>query len=373
MAGIYIHIPFCKQKCTYCAFHFSTNLSYIDRMVQAICTEIAMRATELATKKIATLYFGGGSPSILNKEQLGIIFTTLHRHFNLDNCVECTLEANPDDITREKVRFWKDLGINRLSIGIQSFDAVDLEWMNRAHTVEQSKNSIRIAQEEGINNLTIDLMYGLPQQSLDKWKNNIQQALEFGIHHISAYCLTVEERTALYKKVQKEELLPLDQDLQNEQFDLLVSTLESNGFIHYEISNYAKEGYVAVHNTNYWTGKKYLGIGPSAHSFDGKRRLWNISNNHVYMREIEAKNLPLEIEDLSPENLFNELLLTGLRTIWGVHLDELNQRYPISAEFNKKLEAFLNKGWIELTDNTLILTQEGKHLADHITEELFVV
>jgi oxygen-independent coproporphyrinogen III oxidase len=373
MAGIYIHIPFCKQKCSYCAFHFSTNLSYTERMIKALCQEITLRKHELDNQEIKTIYFGGGTPSILSEQQLQVIFDTLRHSFDLSNVAEITLEANPDDITEEKVLLWKALGINRLSIGIQSFDSVDLQWMNRAHTAEQSLNSIKIAQNSGIPNITIDLMYGLPELSLEKWKSTIQQVLALNVPHISAYCLTVEERTALYQKVKQQTLLPSDQDLQNEQFDLLVQTLTDNGFLHYEISNFGKPDFIAVHNTNYWNGNHYLGIGPSAHSFDGACRKWNISNNHTYMKALENNELPYEIETLTPKNKFNELLLTGLRTVWGVSLQQLEEIMPLTAEFRQKVKHYTAEKLMFEQQNHLILTQQGKHLADTIAEDLFEV
>lgn len=373
MAGIYIHIPFCKQKCSYCAFHFSTNLSYIDRMVNAISKEIDLRKNELNTAKIKTIYLGGGTPSLLTTSHLEHLFQALDMAFDLSEVEEVTLESNPDDITAEKIQHWKKLGVNRLSIGIQSFDTVDLSWMNRAHTIEQGVSSILLAQENGISNLTVDLMYGLPNLSLDRWKQQIQKVIEMGVQHISAYCLTIEERTALYKQVEKEELIPSDQDLQNEQFDTLVEILTSNGFLHYEISNFGKPDFIAIHNTNYWNGSYYLGIGPSAHSFDGQNRKWNISNNHTYMNALEKEELPQEVEKLTPQNRFNELLMTGLRTMWGVDLEKLHEIFPLSPSFHKKTEAYIQQGWMKKENYHLLLTQAGKHIADTIAEDLFEI
>lgn len=373
MAGIYIHIPFCKQKCTYCAFHFSTNLSYTDRMISALCEEIKLRKDELGEEPIDTIYIGGGTPSLLTDAQLNLLFDVLNESFELKKLKEVTIEANPDDITVEKVQQWKEKGINRLSIGVQSFDEVDLKWMNRAHHAEQSLKSIQIAQKNGISNLTIDLMYGLPEMSLERWQKQIQQAIDLGIQHISAYCLTVEERTALYKKVHQEELIPSDQDLQNEQFDLLVEMLTQNGFLHYEISNFGKPEFIAQHNTNYWNGSRYIGIGPSAHSFDGKQRKWNVSNNHYYMRDLENGILPLEIEELTAQNKYNELLMTGLRTMWGVDLEKLHAILPLSFNFQQKTDSYIQNGLMIKDGAFLRLTQAGKHLADTISEDLFEI
>jgi oxygen-independent coproporphyrinogen-3 oxidase len=373
MAGIYIHIPFCKQKCTYCAFHFSTNLSYTDRMVNALCTEISLREKELNKEPLKTIYLGGGTPSLLTESQLLQLFESLKKAFDLSFLQEVTLEANPDDITEEKVLLWKNHGINRLSIGVQSFDNEDLIWMNRAHHAEQSFKSIQIAQKNGISNLTIDLMYGLPNLTLERWEKQIQQAVDLGVQHISAYCLTVEERTALHKKVNQEELIPADSDLQSEQFDLLVNKLSQHGFLHYEISNFGKLDFIALHNTNYWNGNHYLGIGPSAHSFDGHKRTWTIANNHTYMNNIEKGILPVEEELLTPKNKFNELLMTGLRTIWGVDLTQLASLFPLSNGFNQKVNDYIQEGLMSLSDNHLMLTQAGKHIADSIAENLFEI
>lgn len=341
-------------------------------MVNAIALEVESRSKEL-NEPIETIYFGGGTPSLLESAHFEKIMGQVTANFHFTDLKEFTLEANPDDITLEKVQLWKSYGINRLSIGVQSFNEVDLRWMNRAHNAQQSIDSILLAQEAGISNLTIDLMYGLPDLSLERWKEHIQQAINLGVSHISAYCLTVEERTALYKKVQKEELIPADQDLQSEQFELLIEMLTANGFIHYEISNFGKPDFLAVHNTNYWKGKCYLGIGPSAHSYNGNQRLWNISNNHIYMNELEQGKLPLEIEELSPKNKFNELLLTGLRTMWGVDLSELNALFPISSLFQEKITQFGEKKWMEFRNNTIFLTKSGKHFADTISQDLFEV
>lgn len=373
MAGIYIHIPFCKQRCTYCDFHFSTNTSYTGQMVEALCKEIHLRKKELGNESIETIYFGGGTPSILEHTLIGKIFTVLKREFDLSTCKEITLEANPDDISAEKVQFWKSLGINRLSIGVQSFDEFDLKWMNRAHNATESLNSIRIAQEYGIPNLTIDLIYGLPEMSLERWEKQIRKAISLGVQHLSCYCLTVEEKTALYQKVKKQELIPADQDMQNVQFDLLMQIMHENGFIHYEISNFGKPNFIALHNSNYWNGHKYIGIGPSAHSFDGKNRSWNIRSNHIYMNQIKEGKLPHQIETLTDQNRFNELLMTGLRTIWGVDLQQLASILPLKTSFQDQKDKFIQKGWMIESENKLTLTNAGQHFADAIASDLFEV
>lgn len=371
--GIYIHIPFCKQRCSYCDFHFSTDTSYTGQMIQAICREIELRADEIASEKIETLYFGGGTPSIISIPELKSIFQMLAKKFNLNHLKEITLEANPDDITAEKVTAWKDLGINRLSIGAQSFDDEDLEWMNRAHRSLQSRESIQIAQDHGITNLTIDLMYGLPNMSLERWKHQLITAIDLGVQHLSCYCLTVEPRTLLYRKVQKKELIPADQDLQNSEWDELINYTAEKGFIHYEISNFALPNFIAVHNSHYWTGNNYLGIGPSAHSLVGNCRSWNVRSNHIYMNELAFNKLPREVELLTPNNQFNEMVLTGLRTIWGVKLEQLQAIRPFSKSFLQKMDEFKQKGWLVEENRIITLTESAKRFADAIAGDLFEV
>lgn len=373
MAGIYIHIPFCKQRCTYCDFHFSTNTSYTGQMVDAICREIELRAVELRGESIVTIYFGGGTPSIISILEMEQIFLTLHKKFDLDQLQEVTLEANPDDITVEKIRAWKQLGINRLSIGVQSFYQEDLLWMNRAHTSEQSLDSIRIAQENGITNITIDLIYGLPNMSLERWKSQLEKAFASGVQHLSCYCLTVEQKTLLYKKVNDGILIPADQDLQNDQFVLLIQFSKERGFIHYEVSNYGLPEFIAVHNSNYWRGKPYLGIGPSAHSYIHHQRSWNIRSNHIYMNELSKNKLPNEIEILSAKDQFNEKLLIGLRTMWGVCLDELTELLPLPKEFTNTLDDFKARGWLVVENRTIYLTDLGFRFADGIASDLFII
>lgn len=371
--GIYIHIPFCKQRCSYCDFHFSTDTSYTGQMIQAICREIELRVDEIASEKIETLYFGGGTPSIISIPELKSIFQMLAKKFNLNHLKEITLEANPDDITAEKVTAWKDLGINRLSIGAQSFDDEDLEWMNRAHRSLQSRESIQIAQDHGITNLTIDLMYGLPNMSLERWKHQLITAIDLGVQHLSCYCLTVEPRTLLYRKVQKKELIPADQDLQNSEWDELINYTAEKGFIHYEISNFALPNFIAVHNSHYWTGNNYLGIGPSAHSLVGNCRSWNVRSNHIYMNELAFNKLPREVELLTPNNQFNEMVLTGLRTIWGVKLEQLQAIRPFSKSFLQKMDEFKQKGWLVEENRIITLTESAKRFADAIAGDLFEV
>tara|TARA_B110000114_G_scaffold149586_1_gene160082 strand:+ start:42 stop:1169 length:1128 start_codon:yes stop_codon:yes gene_type:complete len=374
MAGIYIHIPFCKQKCTYCDFHFSTTFEeYRQKMIESIANEFVERKDYLENKGINTIYFGGGTPSLLDQNELQIIINAIYQNFDVEEGIEISLEANPDDITDEKLEDWTAVGINRLSIGLQSFKTEDLEWMNRAHTVDEALTCVRKAQEAGISNLTVDLIYGLPNLSLDEWKSHIQQVLDFGVPHISAYCLTVEENTALNNLVNKGKMTVADDDQQSDQFKLLVSLLEENGFDQYEISNFSKAGFESKHNSNYWKGEWYLGVGPSAHSFNGLSRAWNVANNRKYLAAIDKGESHLETEILSSENQFNEYLLTGLRTAYGVDLQKLKKIAPLNNLFTVNCATFINEGWMVSTNNVLILTKEGRLKADYIASELFSV
>lgn len=374
MAGIYIHIPFCKQKCTYCDFHFSTSFEkYRLEMVDAICKELMQRKLFLNEECIESIYFGGGTPSILNLKELDLIFNTINDYFEITENAEITLEANPDDITLESLHDWKKNGINRLSIGIQSFKQDDLSWMNRAHTIQESMTCIQLASSAGFKNLTVDLIYGLPNLTNDEWISHIQKVVDFGVTHISAYCLTVEENTALDKLVADKKIIPASEDQQSEQFILLVNELQKLGFEQYEISNFCKPDHEAVHNSNYWTGKKYLGVGPSAHSYDGTQRTWNIRNNPKYMKLVQEGDGYFESEILSQENRFNELLLTGLRTKFGVEISQLENCMALTSIFWNQVQELINNGSMVQTNSHLILTIQGRLQADRIASDLFQI
>jgi oxygen-independent coproporphyrinogen III oxidase len=373
VAGIYIHIPFCKQKCTYCDFHFSTTFEgYRNEMIQAMRAEIRLRGADfLDNVPLQTIYFGGGTPSLLHEAELKVLLDTIREEFDCTQVQEITLEANPDDLSDEQLAVWKKLGVNRLSIGIQSFRAQDLEWMNRAHTVDEALDAVSRAQAVGFDNLTVDLMYGLPELDDEQWLAHLNTVVQSGVPHISAYCLTVEQKTALHHLVEKGKLKVASEDEQASQFELMVNLLTSSGYEHYEISNFAKPGMHAVHNRNYWLNRKYLGIGPSAHSYDGERRYWNVANNSAYIKSLQAGQLPAEEEVLTPENRFNEYLLTGLRTKWGVSLDELHAILPVPDSFHTKLESFQQARDLQLCDKRVVLTPQGRLKADYIASELF--
>ena len=372
MSGIYIHIPFCKQACSYCDFHFSTTFTkYRIELIDAICQEIDQEKSYLSGEEVDTIYFGGGTPSLLNSIEIDQILNSIRNNFTLTNRPEITLEANPDDINTENLENWKRSGINRLSIGLQSFDQADLDWMNRAHTAEESYFAVELALEYGFN-LTIDLIYGLPKSSLNKLEKNLEKAVELGPDHISAYCLTVEQNTALQRWVEKGKVQPANEDEQADQFSFLVNYLSEKGYHQYEISNFAKEDAFSRHNSNYWRGVHYLGVGPSAHSFNGNSRRWNVSNNKEYIALVKEQVSHFETENLSKEDQFNEYLMTGLRTIWGVDLRKLKHLKTPDTAFFDQLSEFESQGLIEQNEDLIRLTPNGKLRADGIASALFI-
>lgn len=379
LAGIYIHIPFCKQACYYCDFHFSTSLKKKNELLQAIKKELVLRKHEFGNEEIKTIYFGGGTPSILNLEELQRIFEVIYSNYTVIENAEITLEANPDDLTSEKILELSKLPINRLSIGIQSFFEDDLKFMNRAHTAEESKKCLKEALKY-FDNITIDLIYGVPNMSAEKWLENLKIAFEFGVPHISSYALTVEEKTALASFIKKGKVAPVDENLALEHFNLLVSETQKQRFVHYEISNFGKPAYFSKHNTSYWLGENYLGVGPSAHSFNGTERAWNVSNNAKYIKSLEANNLPITIEELSIENRYNEYIMTGLRTIWGVSFAKIEADFgsDFLQTLIKNSEQFVKKGLLQIKKDTalgsvLLTTKKGKFLADGIASDLFII
>jgi len=341
-------------------------------MVDAICAELQTRVSYLEGKRVETIYFGGGTPSILVQQELEQLLETISSNFEVVDEVEITLEANPDDISKSSLRMWKALGVNRLSIGLQSFKEEDLGWMNRAHTVNEAETCIQLAQSEGFHNLTVDLIYGLPNLSLEEWRSHVQKVIDFGVPHVSAYCLTVEDKTVLDKWVKTGKIQPVSDEVQGDQFMELLDRLEANGYAQYEISNFAKPGFESVHNGNYWKGEWYLGVGPSAHSFNGTSRSWNVANNRKYLEAIEANEAFSETEELTPENQFNERILIGLRTVKGVDLDELAAISVPPKSFLTKKQSFIDEGWMLQHESVISLTKEGRLRADYIASELFL-
>ena len=374
MSGIYIHIPFCKQACFYCDFHFSTSLKKKEDMISALVKEIEIRKEENQNSIIETIYFGGGTPSVLTVEEIQTLIDAVYKNHKVVEEPEITLEANPDDLLEEKIIELSKSPINRLSIGVQSFFEKDLKLMNRAHNSNEAKNCLSIATRY-FDNISVDLIYGIPDCTNEEWRENIQTALSFGIPHISSYALTVEPKTALETLIAKGKIKNVDEEKAQEQFYILIEELDKHGFIHYELSNFGKENYLSKNNTAYWLGKKYLGIGPSAHSFDGKTRSWNVRNNTKYIKAIEENQLPIEREILSKTDIYNEYIMTGLRTIWGVSL------IKIEKDFGKKYLNYLenqSKKYIQqellyIENQILKTTKKGKFLSDGIASDLFMI
>jgi len=363
LAGIYIHIPFCKRACHYCNFHFSTSLKHKDTLVSAILKEIDLRAKNWKDLNFETIYFGGGTPSILPAHQIEEILKKIYQKFKIADKPEITLEANPDDLNREKLKAYKTMGINRLSIGIQSFFDEDLKKLNRSHNAQQAQEVIHKAQSVGFENITVDLIYGIPGLSDDKWQQNIQKVLDAKVPHISAYALTVEPKTALSWQINKGVFPVVSDEQAARQFKILRDILLANGFEHYEISNFGKPYFHSRHNTAYWQNKAYLGLGPAAHSYKNKQRRWNIANNAVYIKNVNNDNY-YEIEDLSPRDIYNETIMTGLRTSNGVILEHI-------AKIDKNyLSDLINSSQKYVENQQLILTET--HLKPH-HDALFII
>ncbi|WP_035659410.1 radical SAM family heme chaperone HemW [Flavobacterium seoulense] len=372
MAGIYIHIPFCKQACNYCDFYFSTSMKKKDEMVLALAKEIVIRKNEFENETIETIYFGGGTPSILAIADLRLLIDSIYENYKVIENPEITVEANPDDLSEEQIIALSNNRINRLSIGIQSFFEDDLKMMNRAHNSAEAKKCLEIATKY-FDNISLDLIYGVPGMSNEKWKQNIETALSFNIPHISSYALTVEPKTALHKLVQKGKVTAPKDEVASEHFMILVEMLEANSFVHYELSNFGKPDYFSKNNSAYWLGKKYIGIGPSAHSYNGISRSWNVANNSLYLKSIQENQLPNETEILSVTDRYNEYVMTGLRTIWGVSLDRIQTEFGQNYldYLLKEAKRFLNDDLLFIENNTLKTTKKGKFLTDGIASDLF--
>jgi oxygen-independent coproporphyrinogen-3 oxidase len=372
--GVYIHIPFCKKACHYCDFHFSTSLQNKEILVDALCKEIEIRKDYLENKNLSTIYFGGGTPSLLSSAELNKIINKIKEHFIITPEAEITLEANPDDLSAEKINKLTGVGINRLSIGIQSFFDEDLEGMNRSHTAKQAIQAVENAKTGGINNISIDLIYGLPNLTKEKWAANLEQAFKLDVPHISAYCLTIEEKTAFDNFLRKGKITLPKEPETIAQFELLMSEATKHGYVHYEISNFCKEGMESKHNSSYWKNEYYLGIGPSAHSYNGVSRQFNVKNNALYTKGIDAGTPDFEIETLTEENKFNEYIMTRLRTILGINPAFISKEFGEEAlnTFLSDVEPYVSSGHLQWKQDSLILTQTGKLLADKIASDLFV-
>ncbi|CAM4250212.1 radical SAM family heme chaperone HemW [Gillisia limnaea] len=372
--GLYIHIPFCKQACHYCDFHFSTSVKKKGELVDMLCKELELRKDELPGKEVQTIYFGGGTPSLLASKELDQLFDTIFSNYRVAENAEITLEANPDDLSREKLELLKASKINRLSIGVQSFFGEDLKLMNRAHNATEALESIQMAKKY-FDNISIDLIYGIPDMSEERWKKNIEIALELGLPHFSCYALTVEPNTALKKFIDKGIIKPVDDDAAKAHFEILTKTLKVAGFVHYEFSNFGKPGYFSQNNTAYWTGKPYLGIGPSAHSYDGESRKWNVNNNTLYIKSLQKGSIPAEAEKLSVKDKYNEYVMTHLRTMWGVSPEEVRERFgEVFKEYLlEQATQHLNEGFLKMEHGNLHVTEKAKFLSDGIAADLFLV
>lgn len=373
MAGIYIHIPFCKQACYYCDFHFSTNSSLKEDLIHAISSELAIHENYLQGEEIETIYFGGGTPSLLSKGELEVIFNSIHKHYPLSSLPEITLEANPDDLSKEKIQILKEMGINRVSLGIQSFDDAILKFLNRAHNSEEAIRSVLHLREAGIHNLSIDLIHSIPGQDDLMLMKNLDQVINLAPQHVSVYSLTIEDKTVFGKWASRKKIKAVEESQSASQFERVMDTLAESGYEHYEISNFCMPGFASKHNSSYWQQKKYLGVGPSAHSFDGETRQFNVSNNHLYLKSMREGKISFEKEILSRENKINEYIFTSLRTDRGCNLSYLvnMHNYDLRKVNADYIQLLVSEGYVSLSDDILLLKRKGKLLADKIAADLF--
>ena len=375
MAGIYIHIPFCRQKCYYCDFYSVASLKHATELQEMLCEELQHQKNYLQGEKVESIYIGGGSPSVLSPEEITKIIKKVYQLHKVEENAEITLEANPDDLTYEYLDNLFKTPVNRLSVGIQSFSDDDLRLMNRRHTAKQAIETIKYAQKIGFKNISIDLIYGLPDMSTEKWKKHLNQAFELNVQHISSYHLTYEPRTVFAKMLKMNKIQPIEEDSSYEQFLLLRKMAKEAGFIHYEISNFAKPNFLAIHNTNYWKQVKYLGIGPSAHSYDGENRQWNISHIPDYMKSMRKGKIPCETEILSKYDKYNDYIMTSLRTIWGIDLNYINEKFgkELLNKCLKNASPFIKKEMLVKKDNFITLGDNSWFVADKLISELFEV
>jgi oxygen-independent coproporphyrinogen III oxidase len=372
LAGVYLHIPYCRQACAYCDFFFSTSLRTMPALVQAMCEEIGQRAGYLHEKSLDSIYIGGGTPSLLSQDQLTGLFGELARHFTWEKNAEITIEANPDDITSHALDTWRHVGINRISIGLQSFNNEELKWMNRAHDAREGIDSVKRAQDKGFTNLSVDLIYGSKFQDLKNWEQTLNTTIGLEVAHISSYNLTIEKKTGLGVAFSRGLEPGVSEELSSAEFLLMTDLLSSTGYEHYEISNFAKPGRQAVHNGNYWKQRPYLGIGPSAHSFDGESRQWNVSNNNAYITAMRTRTPFFEKEVLTSRDRYNEYVLTRLRTSWGCDVTELGRMFGEPALVHFLSQAGLKREMFEVSGSQYRLRKEARLLADGIASDLFL-
>lgn len=375
MAGIYIHIPFCKTRCSYCDFFSSTDDSTASRYVNAICVELEERKNELPNAEIETIYFGGGTPSQLTIEQFAQIFEIIKANYIVRQDAEITLEANPDDMTEAYVSGLASLPFNRVSMGVQSFDDLDLQSLNRRHTAHQALDVIELCRQHELTNISIDLMYGLPNQTLEAWRKNVDVAVALSVQHISAYHLIYEKGTDLYRKLKKGEVKEADEELSVAMFDYLRNSLIQKGFLHYEISNFALDGYFSRHNSSYWKGVPYLGIGTAAHSFDGVNRFWNPSNIKTYLDQAKKRQFSPEIEESTPQSRYNDFVIVTLRTMWGLDILELEERFgtDYTQFFLQEAKPFLDQKLLTQSGNRFTISADGLFVSDAIMSQLLSV
>lgn len=372
MAGIYIHIPFCAKRCLYCDFFSSTDMQFKTPYIQAIIREMELRKDYIDNEPIETIYFGGGTPSQLGKKDFEKIFDAINRIFDTSQCQEITLEANPDDMTPEYVASLQKLPFNRISMGVQSFQEKDLRFLNRRHNREQAIRAVALCKEHGISNINIDLIYGLPGQTLDEWSLNLEEAILLDVPHISAYHLIYEERTALYKLLKEGGITPVDEELSVSLFSTLINRLTKAGYLHYEISNFARPGYISQHNSSYWLGKKYIGIGAAAHSYNGSNRLWSVSSLPLYLKGIATETPNVEIEELDENTQYNDFIITRLRTMWGIQLQKIKELFG-EEKWNylkQQVEPYLQQDLLNLQNETLKLSKKGIFISDGIMSDL---
>lgn len=374
-AMLYLHFPFCRRACSYCDFHFSVNHREMDEVMEAMIMEMEIRKDELPAKILDSIYFGGGTPSLMNEKQLHRLFEAIARLFQIAPDAEITLEANPDDLTQEKLKLLRATPVNRLSIGVQSFSDQHLQLMNRAHTAAMALQSIHDAAEAGFTNLTMDLIYGVPGMTIEEWRSNLETAFALPVNHLSCYHLTIEKKTLLNKMVSDGKMVPVHEDESLRQFELLMDLAEAHDFDHYEISNFARKGYYSRHNRAYWNGTPYLGIGPSAHSFNGNERRWNVSSNAAYIASLKRNELPSQGEVLTPQNHYNEYIMTGLRTSTGVDRETILERFgeAVLQDFLIQSSRWMEGGELLQEGSHYFLSRRGKLLADRIAAGFFLV
>ena len=375
MAGLYIHIPFCTKRCLYCDFFSNTEMKYKEPYLSAVIRELELRKDYLEGEPVETIYFGGGTPSQLQAADFSRIFEAIHRLFDVSPCAEITLEANPDDMTPGYVVGLQTLPFNRVSMGVQSFKEEDLRFLNRRHNREQALLAVDLCKKNGLENISVDLIYGLPGQTLEEWKQNLDTVIHLNIPHISAYHLIYEEGTALYKLKEAGKITPVDEDLSVALFTSLIDQLTANGYLHYEISNFARPSMLSRHNSSYWIGKKYLGIGPSAHSYNGQNRQWNISSLPGYLQAIDKGVPDIEIENLDINTRYNDFIITGLRTMWGIKFNEIQQQFGKDKLIycQKQAAPYLKQGLLIEKDDTLTLSRNGIFISDSIMSDLLWV